>query len=880
LFGYGLRVVGSLRLRETRFQAPPERRMRGDEPAHYALDLYGADIRDDLLLYPHNAICGGLRIRAAHIGGDVRFADLRVTDGFDENDGTDRKRERRKAFIQTGIPAREALDGTSCYVGGNFFFQSVPGLDHFASDGPVTLFGFEIKGTLALSGARFEATDCDRALALTAGTIGGNIVADTLMWARRALLTIHGNAIATGLNIKGSAILQGTLTNLEASGLTVRGDTTLALQVQTVCYLRGANLKGQLDLSAFTFPRPENIKSRTSNILNVRDADVGHTLFLASSASTTPLHFESCRRRILRCYPKYHLFDIKVDQGMASLLVKRGKKPLLLDGVSSYLHRLNRSGALDLSTSAAVKDYIRFFGAYVWGDLGPFAVVESLSVLPEGSLSEAAAKELPIIGEMILVDQFQETDWDYLKGTLKEAYKRDLTSGEWDIYENHFRVHAVKAQAMVRYGAQLFRAEFMVLKAAVPTRYKERFGSGWIAMVNDDPIAELNADKLPVYSRPLIKEQSQDYSDYHSDVPVDDIPLIELTLRVPTWKELLERPLARFQNAEIDLTNLSCRTLEDADGRAWGEDISSIKLENFTYTRVGSPSTSVSSPNAAGRLLLFLYRKKDRIPASLISPALFRDRPRAATTDRLSWLKHMPRKTFLPQPYAQLASVLNSSGDTDGAKAIEERKILLEVRDRSRNQMGQGLFSLPLRISYRLIWALFRVAFRYGLSPVRASTTVLLCLILGWVGVTTLNEHGYLVQNTSTAATLLAKDPHGDLSAVFPYTNSLYRSPDLRCGGTINGLLYATDVFIPLLDLRQESRCDIRSPSTGDIDPEREWAAQKSVRTKINHYLWAVAHAPVLWAQFAKSAYAIIGWIVISLTILTYSGTLRRWENK
>ena len=38
--------------------------------------------------------------------------------------------------------------------------------------------------------------------------------------------------------------------------------------------------------------------------------------------------------------------------------------------------------------------------------------------------------------------------------------------------------------------------------------------------------------------------------------------------------------------------------------------------------------------------------------------------------------------------------------------------------------------------------------------------------------------------------------------------------------------------------------------------------------------------SPVLWVQLGKSLYAILGWVVISLTILTYSGTLRRRGEK
>jgi hypothetical protein len=184
-----------------------------------------------------------------------------------------------------------------------------------------------------------------------------------------------------------------------------------------------------------------------------------------------------------------------------------------------------------------------------------------------------------------------------------------------------------------------------------------------------------------------------------------------------------------------------------------------------------------------------------------------------------------------------------------------------------------------VRGTYRLLWALFRLSFRYGLSPARASATVFFCLLFGWAGVAAMNAHGYLVQSTSTTATWLAKDANHGFTAAFPTASGHYETAELPCGASINGLLYAADVFIPLLDLRQEGRCDVRSLHAGDIDPDREWTAQKNAWRRLTHYLWAVFHARVLWAQFAKSAYAVLGWVVISLTILTYSGTLRKWES-
>jgi hypothetical protein len=78
------------------------------------------------------------------------------------------------------------------------------------------------------------------------------------------------------------------------------------------------------------------------------------------------------------------------------------------------------------------------------------------------------------------------------------------------------------------------------------------------------------------------------------------------------------------------------------------------------------------------------------------------------------------------------------------------------------------------------------------------------------------------------------------------HTKALVRAAEVPCGDEIDSLIYALDVFLPLVDLRQEARC---APSSD------AWAA------------------PWVWA---KALYALLGWIVTSLAILTVSGIMKR----
>ena len=76
--------------------------------------------------------------------------------------------------------------------------------------------------------------------------------------------------------------------------------------------------------------------------------------------------------------------------------------------------------------------------------------------------------------------------------------------------------------------------------------------------------------------------------------------------------------------------------------------------------------------------------------------------------------------------------------------------------------------------------------------------------------------------------------------------------------------MYAIDVFIPLIDLHQEERCDVI------VDSDFSRPADSSADT-----LTAVLHSPYAWA-IAKAGYTIAGWIVTSLAILTFTGVLGR----
>lgn len=187
-------------------------------------------------------------------------------------------------------------------------------------------------------------------------------------------------------------------------------------------------------------------------------------------------------------------------------------------------------------------------------------------------------------------------------------------------------------------------------------------------------------------------------------------------------------------------------------------------------------------------------------------------------------------KEYNPQPFNQMAKALHRAGD------FESERRLLSLRNRIEARF--------LPFSERLTMRLYGLFFDYGLSQRRALVSLLLCLAIGTLGVElALREQPVRVLKAGERA-----EPPARSILVREATPAAetHASPERPCGSEVEPALYAADVFIPLLDLRQEQRCTISS------HPD-DW----------------------MW-RWAKGAYAILGWLVISLSIFTIGGFARR----
>lgn len=183
---------------------------------------------------------------------------------------------------------------------------------------------------------------------------------------------------------------------------------------------------------------------------------------------------------------------------------------------------------------------------------------------------------------------------------------------------------------------------------------------------------------------------------------------------------------------------------------------------------------------------------------------------------RLAWIARHETGRFSPHPYRTLAAALRAAGHADDVGRVE----MAARVQRRRNGAGPRVVRLG---NLLLEWTS-----GYGYSPVRAAATFALVLLLGWAG-TALAE----------AASAFEPSPFMDYHLLATST-SLPR-------GTCPWLdppLYALDLLVPLVDLGHDDLCSI----------------------KADRPAW----------KFAATVYRLLGWVVMSLTLLTFAGILRK----
>jgi hypothetical protein len=293
----------------------------------------------------------------------------------------------------------------------------------------------------------------------------------------------------------------------------------------------------------------------------------------------------------------------------------------------------------------------------------------------------------------------------------------------------------------------------------------------------------------------------------------------------------------------IDLGGARAGTLDDTGFPAgWGVGgagdgmFCTLNLDGFVYDRFGHlPSDDAGGVglalSALGRWATRPGRHHSAAWAFRVAVRMIHAN-RAHVRQRLLWVQRHQAgdDEFHPQPYRHLAKVLRAQGHYQAARDVA---IVEQWVTPSANRVTRLL---------RSVWG---VCFGFGLSPVRATFTLMVFLAIGTAGVWwAWKQAGVLVINSSYAMTEVTDAP-----AFLRPEKAQATAGAPRCGKhDIAPLFYAMDMMVPVMALHQEDKCWV------DARPGTEF-----------------------WQAF-WSVYSFIGKLVTSLALLTYSGVLKPKE--
>lgn len=156
----------------------------------------------------------------------------------------------------------------------------------------------------------------------------------------------------------------------------------------------------------------------------------------------------------------------------------------------------------------------------------------------------------------------------------------------------------------------------------------------------------------------------------------------------------------------------------------------------------------------------------------------------------------------------------------------------------------------------------------------RAFLSLILFWCLGWGTTYLLSNNGMLRSSVTTVAPAVVmegKQPKPALEDLYAPRGKAVAA-DFSCQEEIEPALYAFELMTPIVNLHQDSRCELRSRPK---DP-----AGKTPKIKIAPRI----QLPFLFSygwfwEYAKAVYMVVGSVITSLALLTVSGIARRWEH-
>lgn len=298
----------------------------------------------------------------------------------------------------------------------------------------------------------------------------------------------------------------------------------------------------------------------------------------------------------------------------------------------------------------------------------------------------------------------------------------------------------------------------------------------------------------------------------------------------------------------VDLGGLRVATIEHDWQEGWGKaGLCRLNLDGLSYDRI-TPFVADAQPPANRPAFLekvrnrWLWPPEDRLGSQLrewVGRQTFSTDP--AVSD------------FFPQPYRQLVRVLRAQGEEEAARMITIAQ---------RRQ--EPVTFVPARV----IRFFFDRFFGFGIRRRNAVATLASYILIGGVGVWLAERNNMLVETSVVVAEASAHTTDMKEFGASERAKYVRRAfvemdngepimvSDIACSDAarnfVDDLVYAADMLVPFIPLHQESKCEVR-PDGG--------------------------FGPTSW-RVLRALYSVIGWVIFSLALVTFSGVLKRYERE
>lgn len=855
----GINCVGA-RLRALK---PRRRRVRRDPRQRTALDLRGARVRNSANFEDFEAI-GGIDISDARFDSDFWLVGAYLL-GLE---GSAFRGQTVRIDGSLVMRPGEGPDGRELRFE---WLSSSSGAAPQHTMAALWLLSAQVSGWLQI----VDATVCRRKARQKsmAGRELGGVALTTAKIEGDLHLTgqIEGGIDMQGARVNGAAFLrlQTLLSSshrpaMTATNLTVERDLVFAADVDGRVEFDRAAVRGDFDLAIAFFSRPmaEATIGAPPPALSLRGMSAIQSLriwavnlalpFIRLRAAVDdfghPVAGFSCP---LSFAPGWEILELVLRgcqpsdaTGLRSLMILRRTEP---DGVVVHhpiaeLVEFRRfvQEDLDLGTAEKAMDYLRAFCAMTNASEGNFRLISRLRDLPlsqRGVFFSARHRKAGRIVDRTIVETPPQG----------RQFKSLLVYGD-GVYWARFHVASDGDVNMLADAPVTgIDAAYQIPTLPLDPKYSRR--DGRIRLLPAAAEGRLDAPHLrpfPAAWRPAGREEM--------------LAACQASLATALAADK-EAPALPIHELQIDLRDTKVAILDDRHGFTWNDDRFAFQLEGFRYGHVIDSQPAKLDMDGPPR-----YRRPPEAERARDLPMwrLWGDErgfaPKARM--RLRWLAlqfpgREPRPIDSLQPYAYMARVLESQGALAFARRISSQFQTFEAKVSAKYELSgeeSGPWSRLLRsIPQFSLW----VCSDYGWSVARALTTFIAYILLGAGVVSLTNAAGWMVVDTAPVSSVVLDRSRSTAELGVPLSASGASDEELSCKGKINSLVYALDLAVPLVDMREEGRCTVLAPSpqVGPFENAARWLL-----------------------QVGRGLYLALGWVVTSILVLTASAAAkRRW---